>query len=49
MPSLSHQTESFDNPNSALALAKGVPLSVRIAVGRPNSLKVLSKTAKAKS
>ena len=30
-------------------LAKGVPLSVRMAAGRPNSLKTLSKTAKAKS
>jgi uncharacterized membrane protein (UPF0182 family) len=30
-------------------VAKGTPLSVRIAVGRPNSLKALSNTLKAKA
>src|SRR5579864_2758817 len=38
MPSLSHQTESFDRLNRELGLAKGTPLSVRMARGRPNSL-----------
>src|SRR5436190_22360198 len=34
-------------PNSALGLAKGTPLSVRIALGKPNSLKTRSNTVKA--
>ena len=47
MPSRSHQTDSRDSPNKALGLAKGTPLSVRMALGRPNSLKALSNTLKA--
>ena len=39
MPSLSHQTESLERLKRALGLAKGTPLSVRMALGRPNSLK----------
>jgi hypothetical protein len=38
---------SRDSPNKALGLAKGTPLSVRMALGRPNSLKGLSNTLKA--
>ena len=33
MPSLSHQTESFERLNRELGLAKGTPLSVRMARG----------------
>ena len=47
MPSRSHQTESLERLNKALGLAKGTPLSVRMAVGKPNSLKALSNTLKA--
>ena len=47
MPSLSHQTDSLERLKSALGLAKGTPLSVLIALGRPNSLKTLSNTVKA--
>ena len=47
MPSLSHQTESFERLNSALGEAKGTPLSVLIACGRPNSLKARSNTVMA--
>jgi hypothetical protein len=43
----SHQTDSLLNPKRALGLAKGTPLSVRIARGWPNSLKTLSNTEKA--
>ena len=49
MPSLSHHTDSLDKPNRALPEAKGAPLSVRMAAGRPNSLKTRSNRAKAKS
>ena len=61
MPSLSHHTDSLDKPNRALPEAKGAPpgsclrqargqaQSVRMAAGRPNSLKTRSNTAKAKS
>jgi hypothetical protein len=38
MPSRSHQRESFDRLNKALGLAKGAPLSERMACGRPRSL-----------
>jgi hypothetical protein len=48
MPKRSHQTARRDSPNNAQGAAKGVPLSVRIAAGRPKSLKVRSKTEKAK-
>jgi hypothetical protein len=47
MPRRNHQTESLERPNKALALAKGVPLSVRMALGRPKSLKTRSNTLKA--
>jgi hypothetical protein len=36
MPSLSHQTESFERLNKALGLAKGTPLSERMASGKPS-------------
>ncbi len=35
IPSLSHQTASFESPNNALPEAKGTPLSVRMAPGSP--------------
>ena len=38
---------SFERPKSALGDAKGTPLSVRIAAGRPKSLKARSNTEKA--
>src|SRR6185503_4738152 len=41
MPRRSHHTDSLLKPNSAQALAKGTPLSVRIALGSPKSLKAL--------
>jgi hypothetical protein len=47
MPSLSHQTDSLERLKRALGLAKGTPLSVLIAPGRPNSLKAFSNTVKA--
>lgn len=34
MPSLSQKTESLDRLNRAFGLAKGTPLSVRIAAGQ---------------
>ena len=37
MPSRSHQTESFERLNRALGLAKGTPLSERMASGKPRS------------
>ncbi len=40
-------TESLERLNKALGLAKGTPLSVRMAVGKPKSLKALSNTQKA--
>ena len=36
MPSLSHQTESFERLNKALGLAKGTPLSERMAADAPD-------------
>src|SRR6516225_1937035 len=48
-PSLSHQTESFERLNSALGLAKGTPLSERIASGKPRSRKSRSKAVAARS
>ena len=47
IPRRSHHTESLDRPKKAPRLAKGTPLSLRIALGSPNSLKTRSKTAKA--
>ena len=49
MPSLSHQTESLERLNRALGLAKGTPLSERIACGRPRSRKSCSKAVTARS
>jgi hypothetical protein len=43
----SHHTESLERPKKAPRLAKGTPLSLRIALGRPYSLKTRSKMAKA--
>jgi hypothetical protein len=43
MPSLSHQTESFERLNKALGLAKGTPLSERMASGKPCSRNSRSK------
>ena len=37
MPRRSHQTESLERLNKALGLAKGTPLSERMAAGRPRS------------
>jgi hypothetical protein len=36
MPSRSHHTERRERPKKALLLAKGMPLSVRIALGSPS-------------
>ena len=47
MPKRNHQTDSRLNPNIALADANGAPLSVRIACGKPYSLKTRSNTVKA--
>src|SRR5512135_3121351 len=38
MPKRRHQTASLLKPKRACGLAKGTPLSVRMALGRPNSL-----------
>jgi hypothetical protein len=43
MPSRSHQTESFERLNKALGLAKGTPLSERMASGKPRSRNSRSK------
>ena len=45
MPSLTHQTESFERPPSPLE-AKGLPLSVRIRNGNPNSRKLAAKASR---
>ena len=47
IPSRSHQTDKRVSPKSELALAKGAPLSVRIALGKPKSLKARSNTVNA--
>ena len=49
MPSRSHQTESFERLNKALGLAKGMPLSERMANGSPRSRNSRSKAVKARS
>jgi hypothetical protein len=46
-PKRSHQTDRRDNPKKAVLELKGMPLSVRMALGKPNSLNVRSKTVKA--
>jgi hypothetical protein len=43
IPSRNHQTESFDKLNRPFGLAKGTPLSERIARGRWRSLNSCSK------
>src|SRR5579863_3231921 len=48
-PSLSHQTESLERLNRPFGLAKGTPLSERIAEGKPRSLKSCSKAVMAGS
>lgn len=47
LDALDVDTESLLKPKSAWALAKGTPLSVRIASGRPKSLNARSNTANA--
>lgn len=47
IPKRSHHIERLDRPKKAERLAKGTPLSVRIAMGSPKSLKALSKTVNA--
>src|ERR1700686_4943362 len=49
MPSLSHQTESFERLNRAFGLAKGTPLSERMANGKPRSRNSRSKAVQAVS
>ena len=46
-PSRSHHTESRLSPKRLCGLAKGTPLSVRMAFGSPNSWKTRSNTTKA--
>jgi hypothetical protein len=47
MPSRSHQTDSFERLNKALGLAKGTPLSERMASGKPRSRNNRSKAVQA--
>ena len=47
MPSRSHQTASLDRLKRALGLAKGTPLSERMACGSPRSAKSRSKAVTA--
>src|SRR4029079_17593100 len=47
MPSLSHHTDSLDRLKRELGLANGTPLSVRMALGKPNCLKTASNTGNA--
>ena len=49
MPSRSHQTESLERLKRPLGLAKGTPLSERMAAGRPRSRKSCSKAVMAGS
>jgi hypothetical protein len=49
MPSLSHQTANLERLKRALGLAKGTPLSERMASGRPRSRKSCSKAVTARS
>ena len=49
MPRRSHQTESLERLNRALGLAKGTPLSERMAWGRPRSWNSRSKAVTAVS
>ena len=43
MPRLSHQTDSLERLYRALGLAKGTPLSERMATGKPRSLNSWTK------
>jgi hypothetical protein len=47
IPKRSHHTDNLLKPKKALLLANGVPLSVRIASGKPKSLKARSNTVNA--
>ena len=47
IPSRNHQTASLLSPYNAHDDAKGTPLSVRIARGKPKSLNARSKTVMA--
>src|SRR5437763_903280 len=49
MPRRSHQTESLERLNKALGLAKGTPLSERMASGKPRSRNSRSKAVQAVS
>ena len=49
MPKLSHHTHRLVIPNTEFPEANVTPLSVRMALGSPKSLKALSKTEKATS
>jgi hypothetical protein len=46
IPSRTHHTLKFDSPAGARLTAKGVPLSLRIADGSPNSMNADSKLAR---
>jgi len=48
-PRRSHQTESLERPKRPLGLAKGTPLSERMAPGGPRSRKSRSKAVMAGS
>jgi hypothetical protein len=48
IPSLIHQTDNCVNPPNP-GEANGLPLSVLIAIGKPNSLNVFSKNRFASS
>jgi hypothetical protein len=49
MPRRSHQTESLERLKRAFGLAKGTPLSERMASGKPRSTNSRSKAVKASS
>src|SRR5215472_7994577 len=49
MPRRNHQTESSERLKRAFGLAKGTPLSERMASGRPRSRKRRSKAVMARS
>ena len=49
MPRRNHQTDSLERLNRALGLAKGTPLSERMAAGRPRSRKSCAKAVMAVS
>jgi hypothetical protein len=49
IPKRNHQTDSLERLNKAFGLAKGTPLSERMAAGRPRSRKSCSKAVMAVS